>query len=139
MDQLRPSVFISMIVNMTNMIVTLLISVVTAQDDFGGDDAGGADMDLESMTQDTGEAGDKDPSSVEKVEPKSFLEETTLALQQLGLIIGVAFMVFMGFLVMVGVEKAWDKLGEKYQQVTGKKQPEEKNPASLVGTFSRYK
>ena len=50
-------------------------------------------------------------------------------------------MVFMGFLVMVGVEKAWDKLGEKYQQVTGKKQPEleEKDPASLVGTFSRYK
>ena len=70
---------------MTFMIVTLLISIVTAQD--GMDDAG-ADMDLESMMGgDTGEM-DQNPALVKQVVEKSFLEETTLALQQLGLIIG---------------------------------------------------
>ena len=70
---------------MTFMIVTLLISIVTAQD--GMDDAG-ADMDLESMMGgDTG-GMDQNPALVKQVVEKSFLEETTLALQQLGLIIG---------------------------------------------------
>ena len=52
---------------------------------------------------------------------------------------GVAFMVGFLFMLMVGVEILWEKAQEKYQEVTGKPQQEEKDPASLVGTFSRYK
>jgi hypothetical protein len=70
---------------MTFMIVTLLISIVTAQD--GMDDAG-ADMDLESMMGGDTAGMDENPALVKQVVEKSFLEETTLALQQLGLIIG---------------------------------------------------
>jgi hypothetical protein len=43
------------------------------------------------------------------------------------------------FMAMVGLEKLWEKMEEKYQEVTGKAQEPEKDPASLVGTFSRYK
>eukprot|EP00092_Neocalanus_flemingeri_P061994 GFUD01074716.1.p1 GENE.GFUD01074716.1~~GFUD01074716.1.p1 ORF type:complete len:138 (+),score=37.25 GFUD01074716.1:201-614(+) len=137
MDQFQSQGFITWIVKLTLKLVTLCIGIVTAQDDFGGDDAG-ADMDLESMMGgDSGAPADKEVEV--EVEPKSFTEESILALQQLGLIIGVAFMVMFGFMVMVGVEKLVEKMGEKYQAMTGKKQPEEKDPASLVGTFSRYK
>lgn len=134
MDQVQSPGFFLWTLNMALTIVILCIGIVTAQDDAG------ADMDMESMMGgDTGpEAGD-DPSLVEIVEPKSLLEETILALQQLGIIIGVAIMVMFGFMVMVGVERLVEKMGEKYQAMTGKKQPEEKDPASLVGTFSRYK
>lgn len=139
MDRVISSALVTSVVNMISVALTLLISGVIAQDDFGGDDAG-ADMDLESMMGGDGGGGDGgDPSLVKKMKPKSFLEETTLALQQLGLIIGVAFMVAFLFMVMIGVEKMWEKVGEKYQEITGKNQPEEKDPASLVGTFSRYK
>jgi hypothetical protein len=43
------------------------------------------------------------------------------------------------FMAMVAFEKLWEKMEEKYQEVTGKPQEPEKDPASLVGTFSRYK
>ena len=43
------------------------------------------------------------------------------------------------FMAMVGLEKLFEKMGEKYQEVTGKSKEPEKDPASLVGTFSRYK
>ena len=72
--------------------VILFISIVTAQDDFGGGEDAGADMDLESMMGgDSGGMDDKNPSLFKKVVEKTFLEETTLALQQLGVIIGEDF------------------------------------------------
>ena len=43
------------------------------------------------------------------------------------------------FMLMVGVEILWGMAEEKYQEVTGKPQEPEKDPAALVGTFSRYK
>ena len=52
---------------------------------------------------------------------------------------GVAFMVGFGFMAMVGIETLCEKMGEKYEKVTGKPREPEKDPASLVGTFSRYK
>ena len=52
---------------------------------------------------------------------------------------GVAFMVGSLFMLMVGVEVLWGMAEEKYQEVTGKPQEPEKDPAALVGTFSRYK
>lgn len=52
---------------------------------------------------------------------------------------GVCFMVGSLFMVMVGVEILWGKVEEKYQKLTKKTKQPEKDPASLVGTFSRYK
>ena len=48
-------------------------------------------------------------------------------------------MVGFGFMAMVGIETLCEKAGEKYQAVTGKPREPEKDPAALVGTFSRYK
>ena len=45
------------------VLVILFISIVTAQDDFGGGEDAGADMDLESMMGgDSGGMDDKKPS-----------------------------------------------------------------------------
>ena len=38
-----------------------------------------------------------------------------------------------------GIEKLWEKVEEGYQSLRGKPPPQEVDPASLVGTFSRYK
>ena len=40
---------------------------------------------------------------------------------------------------VAGIEKLWEKLEESYQSMRGKPPPQEVDPASLVGTFSRYK
>ena len=72
--------------------VILFISIVTAQDDFGGGEDAGADMDLESMMGgDSGGMDDKNPSLFKTVVEKTFMEETILALQQLGVIVGEDF------------------------------------------------
>ena len=72
------------------MVVVLCVTAGIAQDDFGGgDDAGGADMDLESMMGgDSGGANNKNTAQVNPVKEKSFSEESVLALKQLGVIIG---------------------------------------------------
>merc|ERR1712123_112628 len=116
------------------VLLTLVMSRVTAQDDAG------ADMDMESMMGgDVGEVDEKNPAQEQQVVEKTFLEESVLAFKQLGVIFGVAFMVGFGFMAMVGIETLCEKMGEKYQKVTGKQQEPDKDPASLVGTFSRYK
>jgi len=126
------------LVMMALVLLTLVMSRVTAQDDAG------ADMDMESMMGgDVGEVDEKNPAQAQQVVEKTFLEESVLAFKQLGVIFvsGVAFMVGFGFMAMVGIETLCEKMGEKYEKVTGKprEQIEEKDPASLVGTFSRYK
>ena len=40
---------------------------------------------------------------------------------------------------VAGIEKLWEKMEESYQSMRGKPPPQEVDPASLVGTFSRYK
>merc|ERR1719348_799695 len=104
------------------VVVVLCISAVITQDDFGGgDDAGGADMDLESiMGGDSAGGNNKNTAQVNPVKEKSFTEESILALKQLGVIVGVAFMVGSLFMLMVGVEILRGKLEEKYQKMTGK-------------------
>ena len=42
-------------------------------------------------------------------------------------------------MALVGVEMAWEKALDKYNSYRGKNNPPETHPASLVGTFSRYK
>jgi len=127
-------------IDLAVVVATLCILSGAAQDDFGGGDDAGADMDLESMTGGDGGGQDsKNAANKKKLGEKSFSEESILALQQLGVIIGVCFMVGSLFMLMVGVEILCGKMEEKYQEMTGKSHDIEKDPASLVGTFSRYK
>ena len=68
-----------------------MITLVATQDDFGGgDDAGGADLDMDSML---GPPGDNSKSSdgtgaKPTIKIKTILEESISAMQQLGFIIG---------------------------------------------------
>ena len=56
------------------------------------------------------------------------------------ILLGVCFLVGFLFMAMVGVEMAWEKAMDKYNNYRGKNNTsEEQHPASLVGTFSRYK
>ena len=72
-------------------LLSVIIGVVLGQDDFGGgEDAGGSDMDLESMMGGTG-GGAKttnNPNFKPKIVEKSLFEESVSAMQQLGFIIG---------------------------------------------------
>ena len=43
------------------------------------------------------------------------------------------------FMLMVGMEILWGKVEEKWRKVTRQTKQLEKDPAALVGTFSRYK
>ena len=63
---------------------------VMGQDDFGGgDDAGGMDMDMESMMGDpVGGKGPGGKAGNVMMEELTYIEQTTRALQQLGLVIG---------------------------------------------------
>ena len=71
---------------------------------------------------------------------KSVWDQTVLAAQQLGIIVGVALLVGGGFMLMVGIELSMIWVVEKCSQLLGTqtvKDPED--PAALVGSFKRYK
>ncbi len=67
--------------------------------------------------------------------------QTLLALQELGIVIGVAIMVGFIFLLMVFMEKLFNGVVSKYHKRFGSRQTEiaDEDPAKLVGTFKRYK
>merc|ERR1719391_783398 len=109
--------------------VVVLATVVMGQD--GMEDM--TDMDSMLAAPSGGDGGGG--GSHKKEKELTVIQQTTLALQQLGIVIGVAFMVAFLFMVMIGIEK----LEESYQAMRGKPPPQEVDPASLVGTFSRYK
>merc|ERR1712098_468199 len=67
------------------------------------------------------------------------IQQTTRALQQLGVILSAAFLVSFLFMVMMAVEKTWEQLMKNYENCEGKGQRQEDDPAALVGTFKRYK
>ena len=67
-------------------------------------------------------------------------EQTILAAQQLGIIVGVALLVGGGFMLMVWIELSIIWVVEKCSKRFGKqivKDPED--PAALVGSYKRYK
>ena len=71
------------VVVMAVVILTLVMSRVTAQDDAG------ADMDMESMMGgDVGGVDEKNPAQEQQMVEKTFLEESMLAFKQLGAIFG---------------------------------------------------
>ena len=68
--------------------------------------------------------------------------QTLLALQELGIVVAVAFMVGGIFMLMIFVEKIWDQVMTAYQKKFGtykEDDVENADPAALVGTFKRYK
>ena len=66
--------------------------------------------------------------------------QTVMALQELGIVIGVAFLVGSIFMLMVYTEKAFNILVVKFNKKFGHGNPdEEADPAALVGTFKRCK
>merc|ERR1719430_1837984 len=113
--------------------VAVVVAAVAAQD--GMDDL----QDMDSMLAPPGQEGGEAQAARPRVTELTMIQQTTLALQQLGIVIGVAFMVAFLFMVMIGIEKPWDKAESGYQSLRGKPPPQEVDPASLVGTFSRYK
>jgi len=122
----------------------LTASVVLGQDDFGGgEDAGGGEdmVDMDSMLAAGGGQGNSATvmGRSAREEELTYIEQTTRALQQLALVIGVAFLVAFLFMIMIGLEKIYDKLEERYNKAFGQPEPQEEDPAALVGTFKRYK
>ena len=70
-------------------IASVILSLVFAQDDFGGGDDAAGDLDMESMMQTPGSDAKSDPNAPKPtVKLKSLVEESISALQQLGFIIG---------------------------------------------------
>ena len=65
--------------------------------------------------------------------------QTLLALQELGVVVGVAFMVAGIFLLMVYMEKFWTSVVTRYNKKFGNPVDDVEDPAALVGTFKRYK
>jgi len=113
--------------------VLVLATVVKGQD--GMDDL----TDMDSMLAPPSGSDGGGGGAQKREKELTVIQQTTLALQQLGIVIGVAFMVAFLFMVMIGIEKLWEKVEEGYQSLRGKPPPQEVDPASLVGTFSRYK
>ena len=70
-------------------LLAVIVSNVCAQDDFGGGEDAGSDVDLESMTNTQGSEASSDPNGPRPtVKLKTLVEESVSALQQLGFIIG---------------------------------------------------
>ncbi len=79
--------------------------------------------------------GDADLGRVENLRV-----QTLMALKELGVVIGVAFMVASIFLLMVYTEKLVDTLIARYHRRFGEVPEDDvEDPAALVGTFKRYK
>jgi len=69
-------------------------------------------------------------------------EQSILAAQQFGVIVGVALLVGSLFMLMVGFEIVLQKIEDKCSKMCGRKtlqDAEAPDPASLVGSFKRYK
>ena len=62
-----------------------------------------------------------------------------MAVQELGMVIGVALIVAVLFFLMLFVEKVWNSTTDCIHDICGRKPKDEENPAALVGTFKRYK
>ena len=117
--------------------------------DTGDDGGGGGDMadvmDPSLMDIDTAGEGLMGPGGLPLGGQKKLANlkvQTLLALQELGIVIAVAFMVGAIFMLMIFVEKIWDQVMTAYQKKFGGYKENEydvEDPAALVGTFKRYK
>jgi len=88
----------------------------------------------------------KGPSSTNKNDntktPKTIGEQTMQAALQFGVLVGVALMVGILFMLNVGADLLYTAICDKYTSAFSKHKPvdiEDQDPASLVGSFKRYK
>jgi hypothetical protein len=65
--------------------------------------------------------------------------ETSLAFQELGIVIGVAIVVALLFFLLIYTEKLGTCLVDRFQSRNGKQPPDEEDPAALVGTYKLNK
>ena len=144
--------FIMAVLKFAFVILPFVLNWSHAQDmaDMAEDTGGGAEDVLDSslidLASDTGPVGlngiafgqgDLRYSSIDNLKM-----QTLLALQELGIVLGVAFMVASIFLLMIMAEKMMLSLLKKYRVSFGGKNGDEDveaDPAALVGTFKRYK
>lgn len=89
----------------------------------------------------TGPGGAMIPIEGVKFSNATLLEETTLAIQQFSIVIGVALMCALLFFLMIAVDRFLDWLNEKWNTHFGgdKVDDDPEDPAALVGSFKRYK
>jgi hypothetical protein len=74
------------------------------------------------------------------VQQLTIAEQSMLAMQQFGILVGVALLVGILFALNIGLELLFDAICEKCEDMFGaKKIHKVENPAALVGTFKRYK
>jgi len=93
-----------------------------------------------SCPEDGGGGGDDEDWTTPEKEPATLLEETQNALQQFSIVVGVCLMVGILFFLMIAVEQTYDWILGKMKKVVGTKKTEDpEDPASLVGSFKRYK
>ena len=123
---------ISRVCSLMLLLLMMNVSNVNSMDDIPAEeDAGGGDVGAPAAGA---AAGPVFPLK------KSVWDQTVLAAQQLGIIVGVALLVGGGFMLMVGIELSMIWVVEKCSQLMGTqtvKDPED--PAALVGSFKRYK
>jgi len=87
----------------------------------------------------------KGPNSASKKDdnkPKTIGEQTLQAALQFGVLVGVALMVGILFMLNVGADLLYTAICDKYTSAFSKHKPvdiEDQDPASLVGSFKRYK
>ena len=138
--------------SLASVLLTILLELIPsgrsqADMDLGTEDQGGGNEDVldsslidlasDQGIYDTGfGGGGSGKNSIENLKM-----QTLLALQELGIVIGVAFMVASIFVLMVYTEKVVLSLRTKYRKHFGGQEEEdvEADPAALVGTFKRYK
>ena len=114
------------------------------QDDMGSDDGGGGggadQLDLESMNEVPSGMEFGASGALNGGNKANLTVQTLLALKELGIIVGVAFMVGGIFFLMISIEKFMDSVSTTYQKKFGDyKEDDVEDPAALVGTFKRYK
>lgn len=108
------------------------------------DDLGTEDMDAGNDCQTTGTCTPEDGLGVSKLNlpSPSLFEQSMLAAQQFGVIVGVALLVGSLFMLMIAVEIGLEWLDNKCAKACGRKNikdVEAPDPAALVGSFKRYK
>lgn len=70
----------------------------------------------------------------------SLMAETQNALQQFSIVVGVCLMVGILFFLLIAIETTYDWIITKLKNMVGtKKTSDPEDPASLVGSFKRYK
>jgi len=96
----------------------------------------------DTLLQDVDDGGgdDDDEGFATELEEVSLMMETQNALQQFSIVVGVCLMVGILFFMMIAIETAYDWIFSKIKTVVGaKKTTDPEDPASLVGSFKRYK